>query len=306
MTHGSATVPDRCTRCIGTTTARVSSRARRFRNEANPAAAGRPTRRLHRAAYSDDSQTSETAASTRGCPVNPRVIERAWAGSFAPAFGRRWPGGGWVSSFRRLVLVWLGRLVEGDGVAECFELALEASGAVLDGVALALPARARDPDMGLGRGRCGSTRRVGRGGSRRSLSAPRGGRGVARVRGEVGAFRADRGAGAFGELRGQPRGPGRVRPTCRRPADSWWPGHAPAQEAKCPTVGNTLMSRPHSAIKTSAARAWTPGTVESNSMIWACGARHELDPLGQVLQRGVERVDVREQLRDHDPVMLDL
>jgi hypothetical protein len=30
-------------------------------------------------------------------------------------------------------------LVEGDGVAECFELALEASGAVLDGVALALP-----------------------------------------------------------------------------------------------------------------------------------------------------------------------
>src|SRR5436309_3277397 len=33
---------------------------------------------------------------------------------------------------------------------------------------------------------------------------------------------------------------------------------------------------------------------------------HELDPLGEVLQRRVERVDVREQLRDHDPVMLDL
>ena len=32
----------------------------------------------------------------------------------------------------------------------------------------------------------------------------------------------------------------------------------------------------------------------------------ELDPLGQVLQRLVERVDVREQLSDHDPVMLDL
>ena len=32
---------------------------------------------------------------------------------------------------------------------------------------------------------------------------------------------------------------------------------------------------------------------------------HMLDPLGQVLQRRVERVDVREQLRDHDPVMLD-
>ena len=33
---------------------------------------------------------------------------------------------------------------------------------------------------------------------------------------------------------------------------------------------------------------------------------HELDPFGQVLDRGVERVDVREQLRDHDPVVLDL
>jgi hypothetical protein len=31
----------------------------------------------------------------------------------------------------------------------------------------------------------------------------------------------------------------------------------------------------------------------------------ELDPFGEVLQRGVERVDVREQLRDHDPVVLD-
>ena len=31
-----------------------------------------------------------------------------------------------------------------------------------------------------------------------------------------------------------------------------------------------------------------------------------LDPLAQVLQRGVERVDVREQLGDHDPVVLDL
>ncbi len=32
---------------------------------------------------------------------------------------------------------------------------------------------------------------------------------------------------------------------------------------------------------------------------------HELDSLGQILQRYVEGVDVREQLRDHDPVMLD-
>ncbi len=34
-------------------------------------------------------------------------------------------------------------------------------------------------------------------------------------------------------------------------------------------------------------------------------SEHELDPLGEVLQCGVERVDVREQLGDHDPVVLD-
>jgi len=32
----------------------------------------------------------------------------------------------------------------------------------------------------------------------------------------------------------------------------------------------------------------------------------QLDPFGEVLDRGVELVDVREQLRDHDPVMLEL
>ena len=38
------------------------------------------------------------------------------------------------------------------------------------------------------------------------------------------------------------------------------------------------------------------------------GVRGEdvFDPLGEILQRGVERVDVREQLGDHDPVVLDL
>ena len=38
------------------------------------------------------------------------------------------------------------------------------------------------------------------------------------------------------------------------------------------------------------------------------GVRGEqkLDPLCQVLECGVERVDVREQLGDHDPVVLDL
>lgn len=33
---------------------------------------------------------------------------------------------------------------------------------------------------------------------------------------------------------------------------------------------------------------------------------HELDPLAQVLKLGVERVDVRQQLSDHDTVVLDL
>ena len=65
------------------------------------------------------------------------------------------------------------------------------------------------------------------------------------------------------------------------------------------------MSRPHSAIRTCAALAWTPGIVESNSTISSVRGEHELDPLAQVLQRGVERVDMREQLRDHHPVMLD-
>ena len=34
--------------------------------------------------------------------------------------------------------------------------------------------------------------------------------------------------------------------------------------------------------------------------------QHKFDPLCHVLECGVERVDVREQLRDHDPVVLDL
>ena len=38
-----------------------------------------------------------------------------------------------------LVCFWLFDLVEGDRVSERFELALEPAGAVLDGVALALP-----------------------------------------------------------------------------------------------------------------------------------------------------------------------
>ena len=61
------------------------------------------------------------------------------------------------------------------------------------------------------------------------------------------------------------------------------------------------MSRPHSAIRTCAAWAWTPGIVHSSSTISAMRGEHEFDPLAEVLDRDVERVDVREQLGDHDP-----
>jgi hypothetical protein len=50
---------------------------------------------------------------------------------------------------------------------------------------------------------------------------------------------------------------------------------------------------------------WTPGIVESSSMRWACGASTSSDPLGQVLELGVECVDMGQQLSDHDAVVLD-
>ena len=42
--------------------------------------------------------------------------------------------------------------------------------------------------------------------------------------------------------------PGRVLVDLIRPADWLEPGETPAQEARCPAVGNTLMSAPVSAM----------------------------------------------------------
>jgi hypothetical protein len=66
-------------------------------------------------------------------------------------------------------------------------------------------------------------------------------------------------------------------------------------DAKSPAVGNTVISRPHSAITTCAAWAWTPGIVDSSSKIWAWGpSTSSIRSL-----RSVERVDERQQLREH-------
>ena len=99
---------------------------------------------------------------------------------------------------------WLFDLFERDGVAECFELALEPLGAVFDGVAPALPVWAEvsvwdlvaddvvvgDEQVVTDRADC----------FRFAASAAQ----LCEVRGEVGAFGPDRGAGAFGELLGEP------------------------------------------------------------------------------------------------------
>ena len=71
--------------------------------------------------------------------MNPRVDDRVWAESFAPTIGRREPG--LVVVVQAACFLWLVELVEGDGVAERFELALEAAGAMFGRVALALPVR---------------------------------------------------------------------------------------------------------------------------------------------------------------------
>jgi hypothetical protein len=68
------------------------------------------------------------------------------------------------------------------------------------------------------------------------------------------------------------RGPLRVRPERCLPADSLFPGHTPAQEARCAAVGNWPMSGPISATMTSAARRSTPGMVSNNATCSAYGA----------------------------------
>ncbi len=53
--------------------------------------------------------------------------------------------------------------------------------------------------------------------------------------------------------------PGLLLVDLTRPADSLLPGQVPAQDAKCPAVGNRLKSAPVSAMITSATRTLIPG-----------------------------------------------
>jgi hypothetical protein len=101
------------------------------------------------------------------------------------------------------------------------------------------------------------------------------------------------------------RGPGRVRPEPRRLADWWCPGHAPAQDAKWPTVGNRVIQ---AALGDQYLRGVLLDAGDRAQQLDDVSVRgkHEFDPLAQVLQRSVQRVDVREQLGDHNPVVLDL
>ena len=61
------------------------------------------------------------------------------------------------------------------------------------------------------------------------------------------------------------------------------------------------MSSPPPAIRTWAAWVWTPGIVDGSSTTMLVRGERQFDAVAEVLDRGVERVDVREQLRDHDP-----
>lgn len=59
--------------------------------------------------------------------------------------------------------------------------------------------------------------------------------------------------------------PGRVCEDFTLPADSFWPGQTPAQDASRPGVSNTVISPPVSAMITSATVTEMPGIVVSAS-----------------------------------------
>src|SRR5437879_9378031 len=68
------------------------------------------------------------------------------------------------------------------------------------------------------------------------------------------------------------RFPLRILPDRCLPALSLLPGQRPAQLARCPAVGNTPMSTPISAMRTSAVRLFTPGIVSRRLTSSAKGA----------------------------------
>jgi hypothetical protein len=126
------------------------------------------------------------------------------------------------------------------------------------------------------------------------------------VGGEIGALGADGGPRALGELVGEPSwsraGSSRASPAgrfvvagaCSGPRsevpDSWEHGHVQAALGDQDLRGVCLD-------------AGDRAQQLDDLGVWG---EHDLDPLSEVLQRGVERVDVREQLGDHHPVVLDL
>jgi hypothetical protein len=88
----------------------------------------------------------------------------------------------------------------------------------------------------------------------------------------------------------------RVLPGRCLPADSFWPGHIPAHEARWRWVGKRSMSAPISASRDSAVRRLTPGIVQSSSRFLEKGAIGSSTRWGQRLDRLVEEVDVGEAL----------
>ena len=75
-----------------------------------------------------------------------------------------------------------------------------------------------------------------------ALLCPRLSAGV--LSGEVGVAGAGRGDSGFFQRQVQPFEPLRVLPDRRLPADWSLPGHIPAHDARCLSVGNTVMSSP--------------------------------------------------------------
>lgn len=74
--------------------------------------------------------------------------------------------------------------------------------------------------------------------------------------------------------------PGRVLTCLVRPADSWWPGQTPDQDARWRAVGNWDMSSPISASTVTATRSLIPGMVRSRSRVgwngWTASAMRVL------------------------------
>jgi hypothetical protein len=56
------------------------------------------------------------------------------------------------------------------------------------------------------------------------------------------------------------RRPGVVFPRLRLPAESWWPGHRPAQRARCLALGQGLLATPLAATLRCAPGSATPGS----------------------------------------------